>query len=127
MARVNSAQITITREQAIRDGVLVDVSPIAVLLGWVAPVGFTRAAYAEACDCTPYERLKGFTPHLRVREVLEVARVAIMQAKEAEYILPCCVAIARSLDMVSTHRLQLVGHPYTPEGEFCLTIALWGE
>lgn len=127
MARANSATITISREQAIRDGVLVDVTPVAVLAGWVAPVGFTRAAYAAVCDCTPYERLKGFTPHMRVREVLSVAAEVIKNAGELEYILRCGVAIARSLDTVSTHTLQLVGHPYNQEGEFCLTIALWNE
>lgn len=117
---------TVTRARAVADGVLVDVTACARATGFNCPVAFTRAAFAEVCDCTPYELVTGHTVGRRVLEALAIVRDTIKTGGARDFLAPCCLAVARSAGAVSVHRLQLIGHP-DEFGQGCLTIALERE
>lgn len=91
-----------TREQAIEDGVLVDVTELAQETGFKIPVAFTAALWATCTD----EHGEG--PE-RVRDVLWLAFIrvrAALRKQEGDGPFPFQVAIEGT-----THRLWVVFHP----------------
>jgi hypothetical protein len=64
-----------TRQQAIEDGVLIDVSPLAKEAGFKCPVALTAAAWAEAVEIPP--GVEGQDETGRLWDVLNVLMVEI--------------------------------------------------
>ena len=94
-----------TRQQAIEDGVLVDVTALAKETGFRIPVAFTAAVWS-ACDRSD-DGNEG--TQARAHDVLWMAILRIrsaLQREEGEGSFPFQVIIERT-----THRLWVVSHP----------------
>ena len=61
-----------TRQQAIEDGVLVDVSEVAKKVGHVFGVALTRAVWSRCVDVAPV--VEGMTDYDRVSDILWMCR-----------------------------------------------------
>ena len=61
-----------TRQQAIEDGVLVDVSEMAKKVGYVVGVAFTSAVWSRCVDVAP--AVEGMTDYDRVSDILWMCR-----------------------------------------------------
>ena len=75
-----------TRAQAIADGVLVDVTPIAYEIGWRYPVAVTHGVWMAVIDYHLDDRKNGADPALRwnerLRELLHLAATWVALAEE---------------------------------------------
>ena len=92
-----------TREQALADGVLIDVTPWAQDTGFRVPVAFTAALWALVADhATAADSVRG-----RVHDVLMLAFLTVRQMiRRSETAMAFTVAIG-----AQTHRLWLAFHP----------------
>lgn len=70
-----------TREQAIQDGVLVDVSDTAKEAGFKFPVALTAAAWATAVECSENEKDNGQDEKGRLWDILVLLHFAIKSSK----------------------------------------------
>ena len=81
-----------TAEEAINDGMLVDVSEMAKEAGFKWPVRITRALFDT---CTPPKSNKVESFNGRLWDVLFLARIAITRAPEGENLMTYKVRIGR--------------------------------
>lgn len=69
-----------TREDAIDDGVLVDVSGLAGEAGYPVPVAVTNAVHTDLTDPIPEEFAGGAGPNERLREILRAGKPSFDRA-----------------------------------------------
>lgn len=112
----------ITRDQAVRDGVLVDVSDKARRGGFSCPVAFTRAAYAAVVDATPDEWAAGLWPRGRLERALELVRLQVAFGDRARFTRRVWVAVERP-GGPTLHMLEAIAADLDGRGP-TLTIAL---
>jgi hypothetical protein len=111
-----------SREQAIEDGVLVDVSEMAAEAGFRWPVAVTRAVWALIQDVPP--RFQGIQdPDGRLWDVLWLARLAARRGGvEVHYRM--VLHHGRKVYAI----LKMVSGPHSPDGPRpCITIMLPDE
>ncbi len=129
---------TYTREQAIEDGQLIDVSTTAREAGIVWPVALTSAAWADTVEWTDeIEKRKGYTGQSESGRLWDVVWMLSLAVRGA---------LRRGLDasqqplFYSLHRTPREGRGVTPrkvtlrfqvgpedEGRPCITVMLPGE
>jgi hypothetical protein len=115
-----------TRDQAIEDGFLVDVSDMAKEAGFKWPVAVTRRVWDEIVTPTPYDAQRGQSETGRLWDVLWMARLAAKANKDDRDSVPFQVLVLCD----RKHRkvtLKLVLSFESPEGGPCLTIMLPDE
>ena len=112
-----------TREQALADGVLVDVSAPAQAVGFRWPVALTRAVWEDFITPAPQESQEGQRGNGRLRDILWRARFAA-QANTADREAVLFQVLLRSEAQPKPVTLQLVLSFASPAGGPCLTILL---
>ena len=119
---------TYTREQAIDDGVLVDVSQLAQEAGFIVPVAMTSEAWRK-CVYWPTDYGSHQDETGRLWDVLYLAFLAMKRAKSGGtqliYKLLCIPADGSSLDALEVE-LKLISGP-GDDGEHVITIMLPNE
>jgi hypothetical protein len=111
-----------TREQAVEDGVLVDVSDMAAAAGFSWPVAVTRAVWALVQDIPPrFQDIQD--PEGRLWDVLWLARLA---ARRGGVEIRYRVVLHHGRDTDVT--LKMVSGPHGPDDPRpCITIMLPDE
>jgi hypothetical protein len=115
-----------TRDQAIEDGFLVDVSDMAKEAGFKWPVAVTRRVWDEVVTPTPHDKQEGQSEKGRLWDVLCMARLAAKANKDDRdsVLFQVLVLCDQKQKTVS---LKLVLSFASPEGGPCLTIMLPDE
>lgn len=117
---------TYTRDQAIADGFLVDVSDMAKEAGFKWPIAVTRAVWDEVITPTPHDEQEGQSEKGRLWDILSMARLAAKANKdERDSVL--FKVLVRCDRKQRTITLKLVLSFESPEGGPCLTIMLPNE
>jgi hypothetical protein len=115
-----------TRDQAIADGFLVDVSDMAKEAGFKWPVAVTRRVWDEFVTPTPHDAQRGQSEKGRLWDVLWMARLAAKANKDdRDSVLFQVIALCDQKHRKIT--LKLVLSFESPEGGPCLTIMLPDE
>jgi hypothetical protein len=115
-----------TREQALADGFLVDVSDTAKEAGFKWPVAVTRAVWDDIVTPTPHDEREGQSKEGRLWDVLNMARLAAKANKDdSDSVL--FKVLVRGDQKQQTITLKLVLSAEAPEGGPCLTIMLPDE
>ena len=115
-----------TREQAIADGVLVDISETAKEAGFKWPVAVTCAVWADIVTPTPDDEQEGQSKEGRLWDVLNMARLAAKANKGDSDTVLFQVIVLRERKQ-ETVTLKMVLSAEAPEGGPCLTIMLPNE
>lgn len=115
-----------TRDQAIADGFLVDVSDMAKEAGFKWPVAVTRTVWAEVVTPTPRDEQEGQSEKGRLWDVLWMARLAAQaNTDDRDSVLFQVLVLCDRKHRTVT--LNLVLSFESPEGGLCLTIMLPNE
>ena len=115
-----------TRDQAIEDGFLVDVSDLAREAGFKWPVAVTRRVWDEIVTPAPHDAQQGQSEKGRLWDVLCMARLAAKANKnDRDSVLFQVIVLCEQKQKRVT--LKLVLSFESPEGEPCLTIMLPDE
>lgn len=115
-----------TREQAIADGVLVDISETAKEAGFKWPVAVTVAVWVEVVTPTPHDERDGQSQEGRLWDILTMARLAAKASKGDSDSVLFQVLVLRERKQ-ETVTLKMVLSAEAPDGGPCLTIMLPGE
>lgn len=115
-----------TREQALADGFLVDVSDMAKEAGFKWPIAVTLAVWHEVVTPTPDDEQEGQSKEGRLWDVLWMARLAAKANKDDRDAVLFKVLV-RCDRKQQTITLKLVLSAEAPEGGPCLTIMLPNE
>lgn len=115
-----------TREQAIADGVLVDVSDLAKEAGFKWPVAVTVAVWNEVVIPTPHDERDGQSKEGRLWDILWMAHLAAKANKDDRDAVLFKVLVLRDRKQ-RTITLKLVLSAEAPGDGPCLTIMLSGE
>jgi hypothetical protein len=115
-----------TRDQAIADGFLVDVSDMAREAGFKWPVALTHAVWDDIVTPAPHDKQEGQSEKGRLWDVLWMARLAAQANKDDRDSVLFQVLVLRGQKQ-ETVTLQLVLSFESPEGGPCLTIMLPDE
>ncbi len=115
-----------TREQAIADGVLVDVSDTAKEAGFKWPVAVTVAVWNEVVTPTPLDEQEGQSKEGRLWDVLWMARLAAKSSNDDSDSVLFQVIVLRDRKQ-ETVTLKMVLSAEAPDGGPCLTIMLPNE
>jgi hypothetical protein len=115
-----------TRDRAIADGFLVDVSDMAREAGFKWPVAVTRSVWDDIVTPAPHDKQEGQSEKGRLWDVLWMARLAAQANKDDRdsVLFRVIVLCDRKHQKVT---LQLVLSFESPEGGPCLTIMLPNE
>jgi hypothetical protein len=115
-----------TRDQAIADGFLVDVSDMAREAGFKWPVAVTRAVWDDIVTPAPHDKQEGQSEKGRLWDVLRMARLAAQANRDDRdsVLFQVLVLCDRKHNEVT---LRLVLSFESPEGGPCLTIMLPDE
>ncbi len=115
-----------TREQAIKEGFLVDVSDLAREAGFKWPVAVTRGVWDEVVTPAPPDAQRGQSEKGRLWDVLCMARLAAKANKDDhDSVLFQVIVLCDQKHKKIT--LKLVLSFESPEGGPCLTIMLPDE
>jgi hypothetical protein len=115
-----------TRDQAIEDGFLVDVSVLAREAGYKWPVAVTRRVWDEIVTPTPHDAQRGQSEKGRLWDVLWMARLAAKANKgDRDSVLFQVIVLCNQKHRKVTLKLALSFE--SPEGGPCLTIMLPDE
>lgn len=112
-----------TREQAIADGVLVDVSETAKEAGFKWPVAVTVAVWNDIVTPTPQDEREGQSKEGRLWDILNVARLAAKANKDDSDAVLFKMLVQRGRKQ-ETDTLKLVLSAEAPDGGPCLTVML---
>ena len=115
-----------TREQALADGFLVDVSDLATEAGFKWPVAVTLAVWHEVVVPTPHDKQEGQSKEGRLWDIVWMARLAAKSHKDDSDAVLFQVLVRCDQEQ-QTISLKLVLSAEAPEGGPCLTIMLPGE
>lgn len=115
-----------TREQAIADGVLIDVSDLAKEAGFKWPVAVTLAVWHGVVTPTPHDEREGQSKKGRLWDILNMARLAAKANKDDRDSVLFKVLVLRDRKQ-QTIILKLVLSAEAPDGGPCLTIMLPNE
>ena len=115
-----------TRDQAIEDGFLVDVSDMAREAGFKWPLAVTRRVWEEVVTPAPHEAQRAQSEKGRLWDVLWMARLAAKAKKDDRdsVLFQVIVLCDQKQKQVS---LNLVLSFESPQGGPCLTIRLPDE
>jgi hypothetical protein len=115
-----------TRDQAIADGFLVDVSDLAKEAGFKWPVAVTRAVWDDIVTPTPQDQQQGQSEKGRLWDILSMARLAAMSNEDdREAMLFQVLVLCDGKHQKVT--LKLVLSFESSDGGPCLTIMLPNE
>lgn len=120
-----------TREQAIEDGVLVDVTEMAQEAGIVFPVAVTRRLWDEYIEPNEFEESWGQSVEGRLWDVLWMFRVNALKRKGSQILYQVIFARqaagGRKRMVQKTVTLKAVVSAEGPAGGPCITIMLPDE
>lgn len=115
-----------TRDQAIEDGFLVDVSDMAREAGFKWPVAVTRRVWDESVTPAPHDAQRGQSEKGRLWDILSMARLAAKANKDdRDPVLFQVIVLCDQKQKTVTLKLALSFE--SPQGGPCLTIMLPAE
>jgi hypothetical protein len=115
-----------TRDQAIADGFLVDVSALAREAGFKWPLAVTRRVWDEVVTPAPHDAQRGQSEKGRLWDVLWMARLAAKANKDdRDSVLFQVIVLCDQKQKKVTLKLALSFE--SPQGGPCLTIMLPNE
>jgi len=112
-----------TRDDAIRDGVLIDVSRTAEEMGFEWPVAVTSAVWSLIVKHGPNDDVAG-----RLWDVLWMLKTSIKMRRHFDRdTTEVRFAVIMQSGRTKKHHFKAVSGPASPEGEPCITIMLPDE